>query len=123
MTETAGAIPIEPRVVVAASRPEASRSWQAGHEAREEPPSPRACPAQRRRPAAQTGDAHDHPCQVLAEALAALPRRQRVPLLLRVHHHLSYAEIAAALRCSEDDVRASVYAGLRALRDHLGDRG
>ena len=77
----------------------------------------------RQLPSATTGNEqhHNSNCREVAAAIAALSRRQRVSLLLRVRHNLSYAEIAAAIRCSEDNARASVYEGLRALRDHLGD--
>ena len=60
-------------------------------------------------------------CEVAAFA-AALPCAQRVALVLRLNHNLGYAEIAARLRCSEGEARASVYDALRSLRDHVGDR-
>ena len=53
---------------------------------------------------------------------AALPRSQRVALVQRMYHDLSYVEIAATLRCSEAAARASVHEVLRTLRDRFGDR-
>ena len=54
--------------------------------------------------------------------VAALPLKQRVALVQRKYHDLSYAEIAANLRCSEQAARASVHEALRKLRDRFGDR-
>ena len=54
--------------------------------------------------------------------VAALPPKQRVALVQRKYHDLSYAEIAANLRCSEAAARASVHEALRKLRDRFGDR-
>ncbi len=54
--------------------------------------------------------------------VAGLPKKQRLALIGRKYHDLSYAEIAASLNCSEDAARANVHAGLRKLRDALGDR-
>lgn len=60
-------------------------------------------------------------CEVTA-FVAALPCQQRAALLLRLNHNLGYAEIAANLRCSEGEARASVHEVLRSLRAHVGDR-
>jgi len=54
--------------------------------------------------------------------VAALPGKQRIALVGRKYHDLTYAEIAAALRCSEPAARASVHEALRKLRDRFGDR-
>ena len=54
--------------------------------------------------------------------VAGLPKKQRLALIGRKYHDLSYAEIAASLNCSEDAARANVHAALRKLRDALGDR-
>lgn len=64
----------------------------------------------------------DPQCEVVAAFVATLPYAQRVALVLRQIHNLGYAEIAAMLRCSEDEARASVYDALRSLRDHVGGR-
>ena len=54
--------------------------------------------------------------------VAALPCKQRLALIGRKYHDLSYAEIAANLRCSEAAARASVHEALRKLRERFGDR-
>jgi DNA-directed RNA polymerase specialized sigma24 family protein len=51
----------------------------------------------------------------------ALSCQQRAALVLRLNHHLGYAEIAATLRCSADEARATVYEVLRSLRAQVGD--
>ena len=48
-------------------------------------------------------------------AVAGLPARQRAALLLRKYQELDYAEIAAALGCSETAARANVYQALKKL--------
>ena len=60
-------------------------------------------------------------CEVAA-LVAALPSQQRAALMLRLNHNLGYAEIAATLRCSPPEARATVYAVLRSLRCQIGDR-
>lgn len=60
-------------------------------------------------------------CKVAA-FVAALPCKQRAALMLRLNHKLGYAEIAANLRCSEREARATVHEVLRSLRAHVGDR-
>jgi len=54
--------------------------------------------------------------------VAALPCKQRLALIGRKYHDLSYAEIAANLRCSEAAARANVHEALRKLRERFGDR-
>ena len=54
--------------------------------------------------------------------VGGLPNKQRLALIARKYHDLSYAEIAASLNCSEDAARANVHAALRKLREALGDR-
>ena len=54
--------------------------------------------------------------------VAALPVKQRVALILRKHHELGYAEIAATLKCTEAAARANVHEALRKLRQSFGDR-
>jgi DNA-directed RNA polymerase specialized sigma24 family protein len=70
---------------------------------------------------AACADGRELQCAVAA-FVAALPREQRAALMLRVHRKLGYAEIAANLRCSAGEARATVYDALRSLRDHVGDR-
>jgi RNA polymerase sigma-70 factor (sigma-E family) len=52
----------------------------------------------------------------LAEALAALPRRQREVLVLRYYADLSEADIAATLRISRGAVKSHSSRGVAALR-------
>jgi RNA polymerase sigma-70 factor (ECF subfamily) len=54
--------------------------------------------------------------------VAALPAKQRLALIQRKYHDLSYAEIAENLRCSEAAARANVHEALRKLRSQFGDR-
>jgi RNA polymerase sigma-70 factor (ECF subfamily) len=54
--------------------------------------------------------------------VANLPVRQRLALIQRIYHGLSYAEIATILGCSETTARTWVYQALRTLRDHCGER-
>jgi RNA polymerase sigma-70 factor (ECF subfamily) len=79
-----------------------------------------AIPATPRDDAARL-DARDLLAEVEA-FVAALPPKQRVALVARKYHDLSYAEIAATLRCSEPAARAGVHEALRKLRDRFGDR-
>ena len=58
----------------------------------------------------------------VAEAVKALPYQQRAALILRKYQGLGYAEIAAALDCSESAARANVYQGLKKLRAVLEGR-
>jgi RNA polymerase sigma-70 factor (ECF subfamily) len=54
--------------------------------------------------------------------VAALPDKQRVSLILRKYHEMSYGDIATNLKCSEAAARANVHEALRKLRDCFGDR-
>jgi len=51
------------------------------------------------------------------DALAGLPPAQRVVLVLRYHHDLPDAEIAATMGCRESTVRSHARRALAALRD------
>jgi RNA polymerase sigma-70 factor (ECF subfamily) len=53
---------------------------------------------------------------------ATLPSRQRVALVQRMFHNLSYTEIAAILGSSEVVARSHVYDALRSLRTRIGNR-
>lgn len=72
----------------------------------------------------------DHSAHMDARALLAdvetyidgLPMKQRLALIQRKYHELSYAEIATNLNCSEVAARANVHEALRKLRDQFGDR-
>lgn len=58
----------------------------------------------------------------LRQAMAALPRRQREVLDLRVNHALTHAEIAELLGISAESSRANFYQGLRRLKAVLTPR-
>ena len=48
-----------------------------------------------------------------------LPEKQRMAVFLRGAADLSYAEVAAALDCSQDAARRSVHEGLKKLREEI----
>lgn len=51
--------------------------------------------------------------------LAQLPTKQRLAVALRAQQGLSYAEIAAALSCSEGAARVNYHLGVKRLRELL----
>jgi RNA polymerase sigma-70 factor (sigma-E family) len=57
---------------------------------------------------------------VLADALRALPPRQRTAVVLRYYEDLSEAESARAMGCSIGTVKSTTSRGLLALRAQLG---
>jgi RNA polymerase sigma-70 factor (ECF subfamily) len=56
---------------------------------------------------------------LVRQAIDALPTRQRAAVIMRHIQGLDYAEIAAAMDCSEDSARANVYQAIRRLRRDL----
>jgi RNA polymerase sigma-70 factor (ECF subfamily) len=56
---------------------------------------------------------------LVRQAIGALPPRQRAAVIMRHIQGLDYAEIAAAMDCSEDSARANVYQAIRRLRRDL----
>ncbi|MGI8944995.1 MAG: RNA polymerase sigma factor [Thermoleophilaceae bacterium] len=50
-----------------------------------------------------------------------LPEKQRTAVFLRSAAELSYAEVAAALDCSQEAARRSVHEGLKRLREEWGE--
>jgi RNA polymerase sigma factor (sigma-70 family) len=56
----------------------------------------------------------------LQRAIAALPRRQRSAVEMRVLEEASYLAIAQRLGCSETAARIRVHRGLASLRSQLG---
>jgi RNA polymerase sigma factor (sigma-70 family) len=55
----------------------------------------------------------------VAAAIARLPEEQRTAIVLAEYHGLSYAEIAAVMRCSEKSVEARLYRAKKELRARL----
>jgi RNA polymerase sigma-70 factor, ECF subfamily len=53
------------------------------------------------------------------KVLAVLPRKQRLAVGMRIQQGLSYAEIAAAIDCSEGAARVNYHLGLKRLRELL----
>lgn len=60
---------------------------------------------------------------LLWDALQSLPPRQRAAIVLRFYEDLSEARTAEVLGCAPGTVKSQVHAGLRKLRDHLGELG
>ena len=60
---------------------------------------------------------------VIESALAALPARQRLAVVLRFHADLSVREVGLAMRCSEGTVKSTLHAALGRLRVDLDDKG
>jgi RNA polymerase sigma-70 factor (ECF subfamily) len=54
-------------------------------------------------------------------AVAALPPKQRMAVVLRYVQELDYETVAQALDCSVDSARANVYQALRRLRQELAE--
>jgi len=59
---------------------------------------------------------------VLAAAIAALPERQRVPLVLRYHGEISYDDIAEHLGWTRERVAVSLFRAKQTLRRVLAHR-
>ena len=73
------------------------------------------------RPGRTQTDAVDDRSMVWA-ALQQLPPRQRAALVLRFYEDLTEAQTAAAMGCAVGTVKSQVAAGLKKLRDRLGDQ-
>ena len=58
---------------------------------------------------------------LIRQALAALPARQRIVLVLRYCEDLPDTEVAELLGCSPATVRVHAHRGMRALREQLRD--
>jgi RNA polymerase sigma-70 factor (ECF subfamily) len=59
----------------------------------------------------------------VARALGALPERYRVPLALRYHAEMSYAEIAERMGVTRDHVAIALFRGKERLRRALAGEG
>jgi RNA polymerase sigma-70 factor, ECF subfamily len=55
----------------------------------------------------------------IATAVAALPEDQRTAIVLAEYQGMSYAEIAAIMRCSEKSVESRLYRAKQTLRERL----
>jgi RNA polymerase sigma-70 factor (ECF subfamily) len=58
----------------------------------------------------------------LRRAVARLPDRQRMTVLLRVYEELSHKEIAEVMACPIGTVKANFFFALKNLRKRLGER-
>ena len=56
----------------------------------------------------------------VARAVEELPDQQRAALIMRKYQELSYAEIGAALACTEAAARANVYQAVKKLQAKFG---
>ncbi len=72
-------------------------------------------------PGASVSDAHETKAlaAVCRQAIASLPRRQRVAFVQRHLLDWGYREIAEAMKCSQNAARANVYQAARQLRRAL----
>lgn len=90
-----------------------------GEEDERDDPMARAPAPESTGPEARVGA--DDSMQALAEAIEALPERQREAVTLRIIQELDVAETAAAMDCSEGSVKTHLSRGLKALREVLGE--
>jgi RNA polymerase sigma-70 factor (ECF subfamily) len=63
----------------------------------------------------------DEALEGVGQAIAGLPPKQRMAVVLRYVQELDYAAIAQALDCSQDSARANVYQALRRVRQKLAE--
>lgn len=56
---------------------------------------------------------------VVAQALASLPRRQRMAVVLRFQADLSVADVAVLMRCQPGTVKALTHQGIASLRAQI----
>jgi len=63
----------------------------------------------------QTREIGEH----IAAAVAQLPEDQRTAIVLAEYHGMSYAEMAAIMRCSEKSVESRLYRAKQTLRERL----
>ena len=69
------------------------------------------------RPTLRLAQADEHRRAI--DLLAALPPRQQEAIRLKFQGELSYAQIAAAMRTSENNVAVLIHLGLRRLREQM----
>jgi RNA polymerase sigma-70 factor (ECF subfamily) len=89
--------------------------WRARHPSESLDSAPEIC--------ASSGTAEDVGAREIGEQIAAavarLPEDQRTTLVLAEYHGMSYAEIAAATRCSVKSVESRLYRAKQTLRQTL----
>jgi RNA polymerase sigma-70 factor (ECF subfamily) len=73
----------------------------------------------RSEPAAHAGLLRQELQRVLAAAVARLPLRYRVPLVLHEIEGWSYADVAAELDCREGTIKSRIHRGRQALKRQL----
>ncbi len=56
----------------------------------------------------------------LAQAIEELPEKQRLTVILRTYHDLSYQEVSQVLGCSEGAAKANFHFALQKLKKKLG---
>ena len=61
--------------------------------------------------------------ELLQEALAELPPRQRTVALLRLYEELSFAEIAMVCEISENTAKVNFHHAVRNVRKYLDEKG
>lgn len=61
--------------------------------------------------------------EAISEGLLKLPKKRREAVVMRLDGSLTDKDIAAALGSTEGSIRVLVHQGLRALEDHLRERG
>lgn len=70
-------------------------------------------------PGRGTPPALPHDGEPVWARVRGLPEKQRMAVFLRSVADLSYAEVAAALDCSQEAARRSVHEGLKKLREEM----
>jgi RNA polymerase sigma-70 factor (ECF subfamily) len=73
----------------------------------------------RSEPAAHTGLLRQEMQRVLTAAVARLPLRYRVPLVLHEIEGWSYADIAVELQCREGTIKSRIHRGRQSLKRQL----
>jgi RNA polymerase sigma-70 factor, ECF subfamily len=57
--------------------------------------------------------------RLIAESIGELPGNEKMALLLRKYHELSYKEIAEAMGCTEGAVKTYIHRGKLRLKERL----
>lgn len=62
---------------------------------------------------------NENEARKIEELLPRLPEKQRLSVILRLQQGLSYAEVGAALECSEGAARVNYHLGIKRLREWM----